>query len=55
MLQQGRSQTNKLPSKTDSRNYLTKIREEADQGDVNAMGWLVLISEFKKAAKHNEP
>ena len=45
MLQKGRKQNNKLPGVADSRAYLAKMRAAAELGDINAMGWLVFLSQ----------
>jgi len=51
MLSKGRSSKNQFLSGPDQREYLRKIREAAENGDINAMGWMVMISNTNEQSK----
>lgn len=52
MLQRGRKQANHLPGEGDRKAYLKSLRCAADQGDINAMGWLVFLANCKGKKSH---
>lgn len=44
MFKKGRNSKNIYLSQADQREYMKNLRTAAETGDVNAMGWMVLLS-----------
>lgn len=47
MLSKGRIRKNIYLSQADQREYMKMLREAAESGDVNAMGWMVMLSKVE--------
>ena len=51
MSNNGRTTKNQFLSASDQRQYMAKLREAAEKGDINAMGWMVMLSNQDKHQK----